>query len=66
MVSFHSKDDILVLLIYLGYLAYDIEHKIVYIPNEEIRREYINAIEETDWDYVIRAIADSDAWLRST
>ena len=66
MVSFHSKDDILVLLIHLGYLAYDIDHKIVYIPNEEIRREYINAIEETDWDYVIRAIADSDALLRST
>ena len=53
-------------MIHLGYLAYDIEHKIVYIPNEEIRREYINAIEETDWDYVIRAITDSDALLRST
>ena len=32
------------LLVHLGYLAYDIDQKEVYIPNEEIRQEFIRAI----------------------
>jgi hypothetical protein len=43
MTSIKSKDDVLTLLIHLGYLAYDANHEEVYIPNEEVRREFIRA-----------------------
>lgn len=66
MVSFQSKDDILTLLIHLGYLAYDGIRQEVYIPNEEIRGEFCNAVEETGWDTVVEAIRDSEALLRAT
>ena len=35
MVSFRNKDDVLTLLIHLGYLAYDADHGTAFIPNEE-------------------------------
>lgn len=39
--TFNSKNDVLTLLIHLGYLAYDRLSKRVRIPNEEIRNEFI-------------------------
>lgn len=41
MVTFHSKDDVLTLLIHLGYLTYDFEYKSVYIPNDEMKGIFI-------------------------
>jgi len=66
MISFKSRDDILTLLIHLGYLTYDRIRQEVYIPNEEVRGEFKNAVEETGWDYAIQAIRDSDALLKAT
>ena len=37
MTTFNSKDDVLTLLIHLGYLAYDFSDKQVYIPNGEVK-----------------------------
>lgn len=53
MVTFKSKDDVLTLLIHLGYLAYDCASGTAYIPNEEIRREFLNALRETRWSEFI-------------
>lgn len=39
-----SKDDVLTLLVHLGYLAYDADTKSVRIPNEEVRAEFIRAV----------------------
>lgn len=39
MTSLQGKDDVLTLLVHLGYLAYDDDSKEVYIPNEEVRQE---------------------------
>ena len=36
MTTFQSKDDILTLLIHLGYLSYEAESEEVFIPNKEI------------------------------
>ena len=47
MVSFAGKDDVLTLLIHLGYLAYDSTYQMAYIPNEEIRQEFILATKKT-------------------
>jgi hypothetical protein len=44
MTSIQSKDDVFTLLIHLGYLAYDADKKSVYIPNQEIRQEFIRAV----------------------
>lgn len=38
MVTFNNTDDVLTLLIHLGYLGYDSEKSEVYIPNKEMRQ----------------------------
>ena len=53
MVSFAGKDDVLTLLIHLGYLAYDSKYQMAYIPNEEIRQEFILATRKTEWNELI-------------
>jgi hypothetical protein len=62
MTNIQSKDDVLTLLIHLGYLAYDAEHEEVYIPNEEVRREFIRAVKAGKHKEVARLIQNSD-WL---
>jgi len=42
--TFNSKDDVLTLLIHLGYLTYDAEEKTVRIPNKEVRTEFESLI----------------------
>mgnify|MGYP000072081221 CR=1 FL=1 len=53
MVTFKKKDDVLTLLIHLGYLAYNQEKQTSYIPNEEIRSEFIAVVEENKWNDMI-------------
>lgn len=55
----HLKDDVLRLLIHLGYLAYDDKTKTVKIPNSEIRAEYVNMVSVSDWRTVSKALKDS-------
>lgn len=68
MTTFHIKDDVLTLLIHLGYLGYDFDEQRVYIPNNEILNEYDNAIRTSDWGGVTEALKNSrltlDAILR--
>ena len=54
------------LLIHLGYLAFDHDRREVYIPNEEVRSEFVNAIEGSEWNTVVNAISASDKLLRAT
>lgn len=44
MTSFRRKDDVLTILIHLGYLAYDHHARDVYIPNEEVRGTFQKAV----------------------
>lgn len=63
MTTFSSADDVLTLLIHLGYLGYDFNTKEVFIPNSEISSEFANAIESAGWNTVIETIrkaTDSD------
>ena len=66
MVSFKNKDDVLTLLIHLGYLAYNQEKNTAYIPNEEIRREFIDVVEEDKWNEFERLQRQSDDLLEAT
>ncbi len=49
MLEMKSKDDVLTLLIHLGYLAYDGEREEVFIPNQEVTDELKNAVEFSGW-----------------
>ena len=66
MTSFKSKDDVMTLLIHLGYLAYDRNSKEVFIPNNEVAEEFENAIEDGDWEVVSNALKASDELLEKT
>lgn len=65
MTSFQSADDVLTLLVHLGYLGYDSSTGEIFIPNQEIAEEYYNAITTTDWDVVVRTLKQSDKLLQS-
>ena len=54
MTSFATKDDVLTLLVHLGYLTYDSENEMIAIPNREVSKEYINAISTMDWTEEIK------------
>ena len=54
MTTFQGKDDVLTLLVHLGYLSYHWMEKTVSIPNKEVSQEYINAISTMDWKEVIK------------
>ena len=53
MVSFQNKDDVLTLLIHLGYLGYDQKRGTAFIPNEEIRQEFLTATQTRKWNELI-------------
>lgn len=66
MKTFRTKDDVLTLLVHLGYLAYKKETSRVYIPNGEIQGEFTNAVEGEYWKEVVQLIQGSEELLRAT
>lgn len=65
MTTFSSKDDVLTLLVHLGYLNYDSENEMVCIPNKEVSKEYMNAISTMDWHEVTDAVRESKELLEA-
>lgn len=59
-------DDVLTVLVHLGYLAYEAEQGEVYISNEEVRSAFVRAVKKNKWDKVIQAIEASDMLLKAT
>lgn len=59
MTTFTGRDDVLTLLVHLGYLSYNWPDKTVSIPNKEVSQEYVNAISTMDWHEVIRSVEHS-------
>lgn len=66
MCNFRIKDDVLTLLVHLGYLAYDAQRKEVFIPNKEIIEEFENAMRTGGWPEVMRVLEASDRLLSDT
>lgn len=66
MTTFSSADDVLTLLIHLGYLGYDFTSEEVFIPNSEIAAEFVNAIKSAGWDEVVRSVKRSEELLQAT
>ena len=61
-----NKDDALTVLIHLGYLSYDRETATCRVPNMEVMSELTNAVEQTDWVNLIKAIRKSESLLQAT
>lgn len=66
MTTFSTADDVLTLLIHLGYLGYDFSAKEVFIPNSEIASEFVTAVRDAGWREVIDAVKRSDYLLKAT
>ena len=66
MVTFSTQDDILTLLIHLGYLMYDYSTGKVSIPNHEIKQQFVGTVKAMHWTYVSNALKRSDTLLKYT
>jgi hypothetical protein len=66
MSIIRSKDDVLTVLIHLGYLSYDWRKDECYIPNKEVAGEMVNAVEDNNWTNVVKALQASEQLLQAT
>ena len=65
MTTFATKDDVLTLLVHLGYLTYNSIDGTVSIPNKEVSQEYVNAISTMNWYGVADSVESSRKLLES-
>ena len=75
MATFHGKDDVLALLIHLGYLGFegeespgriDSERGEVFIPNREVLEEFKTSTQTPEWEGPLRAFERSKELVRAT
>ena len=66
MAEVDSKDDVLTVLIHLGYLSYDRDTKECFIPNLEVAGEMENAVKANNWKPVVDALKASEQLLQAT
>ncbi len=66
ITSFNSADDVITLLIHMGYMAYDSKTKKGFIPNDEVRSVFLRAIRNDGWEEIIKAVSASESLLKAT
>ena len=66
MTTFHSKDDVMTLLIHLGYLGYDSINQKVYIQNNEVNGTFITSVKNSNWNIVSTMLKNSKNLLEAT
>ena len=66
MTTFTCRDDVLSLLIHLGYLGFDDETSEVFIPNKEILDEFRTSTKSDEWIPTFRSIEMSQELLKAT
>jgi hypothetical protein len=66
MSIIRSKDDVLTLLIHLGYLSFHWQRSECYVPNKEVEGELVNAVEDNHWEEVTKSIEQSEKLLNAT
>lgn len=64
--NFRNKDDVITLLIHLGYLAYDADDKTVRIPNKEVRSEFNMLIKNSNMNKLKELVDNSNKLLDAT
>ncbi|MBR3328777.1 MAG: AAA family ATPase [Atopobiaceae bacterium] len=63
MTSLLTRDDVLTLLVHLGYLTYDEESHTARVPNEEVRAELARAIAKSRHPKLVKLMRDSTRLL---
>lgn len=66
MVNLKCRDDVVILLIHLGYLAYNSGKKMAFIPNEEVRQEFVYVTNDKRWSELIKFGYESAELLEAT
>ena len=66
METFQTADDVLTLLVHLGYLGYDFPAGEIYLPNKEIMDEFITATTVSKWSEIMKSVKASKAILTAT
>ena len=67
MTDFRSKDDVFTYLIHLGYLAYDRKEQRCYIPNREVRDQWIFSVQQSpDYRGLMELVNASKMLIEST
>lgn len=61
-----SRDDVLTVLIHLGYLSYDRREQECFIPNLEVAKEMEKAVKANNWKGVAEALKQSRELLEAT
>lgn len=65
LLEIHSENDVLTLLVHLGYLAYDEDTQEVFIPTKEVHDRFKSAVRMA-WTKVKEALDESRALLSAT
>jgi hypothetical protein len=67
MTTFHNKDDVLSLLVHLGYLGFDNENSEVFIPNKEVMEAFKTSTKNnTYWTESFELLKTSQDLLNAT
>ena len=66
MKNIETSDDVLTLLVHLGYLSYDPETQRVRIPNNEVSIEFKNAVSVAGWGELSKSVGASLRLLDDT
>lgn len=67
MVTLTNRDDVLTLLVHLGYLGYIFQTKEVYIPNKEVRDVYVTSMNKSgQWKETVKFIKMSKELTKLT
>jgi len=61
-----NRDDVLTVLIHLGYLTYDRRQQECFIPNLEVAKEMEKAVKANNWKGVVEALKQSRTLLKAT
>lgn len=56
LVSMQSRDDVLTLLVHLGYLAYDAENKSAFIPNDDVYNQFVYCVGTSSHKSMLREL----------
>ena len=62
----NSRDDVLTVLIHLGYLSYNRVDRTCHIPNLEVLGEMENAIKDVKWENIVKPLQQSEYLLEAT
>ena len=66
LTTFRGRDDVLTLMIHLGYLAYDSVNETVRIPNEEIKKEFAKAVKQVSHKATLERLKESEQLFLDT